>query len=336
MTGIDADEFDSVPESEHVENFFDGLLDSIGGNESMALTSAQVYVQGVLFADGTADRSNIAGNEGFFSTIGDGIKKAWDYVVKMFKSIWGFFFKTEKEKLDAKVEKIKTDLKKKTDMMAKGEVGNVDATLAKIKKKAESSPHSEMKDKIEKALDAKDAKVKRDLTSQLINEEYVANLAKHTVVREAHDTFTVATGKLLALKEKMQKESVDGLITSLQVNLVLEAVKGLPDASKSFNNLQDAKNFIAKVESFQRSVKSPMDGFAKEEDNIKKVIDEVQTALNGPDGKDAAKAEGMRKKIIALKGDLSNLSQVISCTTQIYNNIVRIGTVLEEAIVIVI
>lgn len=85
------DDFEVVPEPEHLEFAFQALEDTVSGSES--LTSAQLYMQSVLLASGKATRAQVVtGVEGFFSKIGDGLKAIWEYIQKMFKSIWNWFF----------------------------------------------------------------------------------------------------------------------------------------------------------------------------------------------------------------------------------------------------
>lgn len=104
----DGDGF-GLPDVPHVEIMFDSLNDTaeqmdIAGTESFNLTAAQQYAQGVLLSAGIVSGSQVAGNEGVFSAIGDGFKAVWDYITKTFKSIWDFFFNRDSAK-DAEVAK---------------------------------------------------------------------------------------------------------------------------------------------------------------------------------------------------------------------------------------
>lgn len=103
----------------HGELMFDALsdtLDGVAGAEGLGLTQAQVYAHAVLGANGML-KPSIAGNEGFFSSISNAVKATYEYIVKMFKSIWGFFFsrdaaveakeaKEEVRVIELKLEKI--------------------------------------------------------------------------------------------------------------------------------------------------------------------------------------------------------------------------------------
>lgn len=80
-------------DSEHIDEAFDALadtLDNVAGTEG--LTRAQHYMWGVLNGSGDVSyQQRIAGNEGFFSAIGDGVSKVWEYIKKMFNAILNFF-----------------------------------------------------------------------------------------------------------------------------------------------------------------------------------------------------------------------------------------------------
>ena len=125
---IDENEEFVAPETGHVELIFQALGDTvnnIAGTEG--LTTAQRYLHGVLNASGGLSYTeSISGAEGFFANVKAGASKAIEYIKKMFKSIWGFFFKkqgpeeaksikqevTEKKAELADVEKIKAGLKR--------------------------------------------------------------------------------------------------------------------------------------------------------------------------------------------------------------------------------
>jgi DNA repair exonuclease SbcCD ATPase subunit len=79
-----------IPEAPHVEIMFDALNDTVTGTEGM--TPAQHYAAGVLSANGYRPATSVAGTEGFFGSVASGAKAVYDYIIKMFKSVWGFFF----------------------------------------------------------------------------------------------------------------------------------------------------------------------------------------------------------------------------------------------------
>lgn len=136
---IDENEEFVAPESSHVELVFQALGDTvnaIAGNEG--LSTAQVYFHGVLNASGALSYTeSIAGAEGFFANVKEGAAKAIEYIKKMFKSIWGFFFKKEGPE-EAKAVKAAV-AEKKAEL----------ADVAKVKSGLTSAAGSDSKDLVE-------------------------------------------------------------------------------------------------------------------------------------------------------------------------------------------
>lgn len=136
---IDENEEFVAPETGHVELVFQALGDTvnnIAGTEG--LTTAQVYFHGVLNASGGLSYTqSIAGAEGFFANVKEGAAKAIEYIKKMFKSIWGFFFKKEGPE-EAKAVKAAVTEKK-------AELGDV----AKVKSGLTSAAGSDSKELVE-------------------------------------------------------------------------------------------------------------------------------------------------------------------------------------------
>lgn len=106
------DEDTALPDIPHVEIMFDAMGDTVNGvtgAEGFGLTEAQLYAEGVLMANGLLRANAVDGNEGFFSAVGGGLKATYDYIVKMFKSVWEFFFKRDVAKeVDAAVAEVRT------------------------------------------------------------------------------------------------------------------------------------------------------------------------------------------------------------------------------------
>lgn len=99
------DQMDSLEsESEHHLAMIDGIVDTVGGTESMDLTEAQHYLQGVMFANGAAPL-NRAGNEGVLAKIKGFIQAAIIMVKEFFHRIWRFFFGDEYSRAQKKLKK---------------------------------------------------------------------------------------------------------------------------------------------------------------------------------------------------------------------------------------
>ena len=127
---------EGIPTSIHGDLMFEALtdtLDGVSGTEGMRMTEAQVYAQGVLAANGVR---GVAGNEGFFSTIADAAKAGYEYIIKLFKSLYGFFFKRDAgEKIDATKKEVAANTKELKDV---GSASVPDAEVDKQLKHAHS------------------------------------------------------------------------------------------------------------------------------------------------------------------------------------------------------
>ena len=100
----------AVPDLPEVEIPFDALNDTlvqeVTGVES--LTDAQHYMEGLLVAHGVHRASSVTGNESFFSKVGSGARAVYDWIKKMIKSLWDFFFKRDAPKAS---EEAKSEIK---------------------------------------------------------------------------------------------------------------------------------------------------------------------------------------------------------------------------------
>ena len=111
---IELDEGYGVPSDDHIAVMFKALDDSheqslagVTGEENLSL--AQVYAGGVL---SNYNAGRVAGNESLFSSIGEGLKKVWEYIKGMFKNLWGFFFSKEtSKKIEEEVAEVEKESK---------------------------------------------------------------------------------------------------------------------------------------------------------------------------------------------------------------------------------
>ena len=101
-------QLDSLPEPEHLETVFQGAIDTVAGNEG--LTYAQYYVHSCLQSSNLI--SFRTGTEGFFEFVGNGLKSIWEYIKKMFSSIWNFFFGGGEETAEKESKKAEEAIKK--------------------------------------------------------------------------------------------------------------------------------------------------------------------------------------------------------------------------------
>ncbi|EJI5696372.1 hypothetical protein NFI00_000075 [Salmonella enterica] len=131
---------DVTPELEavtdHAEEVIQGTLDTLEGNEGYGLTSAQRYLNSVLYAAGEVP-AHVAGNEGVLSTIKGWAGKAIDAIKRAFKAIWDYLFgkKNVEEEVKLLRGEVKTTVEKVNTFKQKaksseGTSGNVVIELA--------------------------------------------------------------------------------------------------------------------------------------------------------------------------------------------------------------
>lgn len=134
-----------VSDPEHIEKSFTGLIDSIGGNESINLSKSQQYLYSILEANKDISYAQrVAGNESFFGAIGDGLKAIWDFIAKIFKGIFNFFFGSGDGSIDKKETAAIAQVESDTETMKR-----LDDDLAKRKKEAAEARASDDKARAE-------------------------------------------------------------------------------------------------------------------------------------------------------------------------------------------
>lgn len=236
-----------IPEAPHVEIMFDALNDTIAGNEG--LTQAQHYALGVLSANGYRNVPAVAGNESFFGSISTGAKNAYDYIVKMFKSVWGFFFNRDavKEADEAKNE-IKQLDQELTDAVGGKSDEQVQATLKKVANiKPENVPGS-YEAEFEKFLVGlrgvlhKEAAPGERLKTlkEFIGKAPHVNIKAQGNVKLAVEKVVDINKKFIALVTNADteiKQGTDKNITKLAVAIVSDVAKFVPHANKTIADL---------------------------------------------------------------------------------------------------
>jgi hypothetical protein len=159
-----ADDYNEIPDPSHVEKVMTGFIDTVTGSEGMNLTAAQRYVHGVMYAAGLeSGLDEITGNEegGLFGTIGKGISKMWEYIQKMFKSLWEFLFGKPAAEKDAKIKATVAEAEVAVKAMEAPKVtpANVVSAVKAVEAKVEKLPAGPEKTKLEKKVE----EVKEDL-----------------------------------------------------------------------------------------------------------------------------------------------------------------------------
>jgi hypothetical protein len=289
--------FDTVPEVSHVETMMDGVLDSLKGAESLDLTYAQRYVIGVLDSNDIT-RSSVTGTEGLLSDIGDGLAKAWEYIKKMFTSIWDFFFgkknKADSETAKVSVKSAEEAIKEVESPQVTEE--NVKAVVAEVEKKVNKLPESpkkkELQKKVETVKAAEPAKAKAGAPG-LIKEAFDADLADKPKLNEMAKRFKVLYEDLTTRKDEYAKNEGDRKVLGHAIQTFLNGFTGLKEPRKGLaetkawitwahrcleatdNSLETIRAMKSEHEHAIRDTQTKIDGLSKSQYSKQELIEEI-------------------------------------------------------------
>lgn len=316
-----------VPEAEHIETVFQGLDDTLANiNGTESLTSAQVYLQSVLGSSGTV-RSSVAGNEGFFKSVGGGIKAAYDYIVKMFKSLWDFFFKRdapkEVETAKAAVKQAQVDIKVLDGTASEAEV---DKALAKMTTAVKQLTHQEPDinksalDQILKEADAahKGTFAEKKKAVQMIAHELpkLSKNARKKLDESISENITVL--KKLVEKIEALRDAEEPLVQKLghdfaqkdnefkQGISILEKARDIKDVNEYKGVLT---HFLSEIDAIDEGVKTMKAYEAEIKDHIAELGKEISSA---GEGKDAEKARKLSSGLNLLLKEISAIVKMLS------------------------
>lgn len=238
--------YDTIPEASHVESMLDGMLDSLQGTESLDLTAAQRYLISVLDSNDVT-RSSVTGTEGLLSDIGDGLAKAWEFVKKMFTSIWDFFFgKKNKEDSEAAKASVKGAEEALKDVESPQVTeANVKAVVANVEKKVDKLPEGpkkkELKKKVADAKAAEPAKAKQAATA-LVKEVFDASLTDKPRMNALTKEFNKLYEDLKARQEEYKKGKGDRQSLGHAIEHFLNGFSGMKEPTKG---LAESKAWVA-------------------------------------------------------------------------------------------
>lgn len=256
---IDPD-YTGLPDPEHFDTVMDGVLDSVSGNEG--LSYAQHYLFSCLQSSGGI--SSRTGTEGFFSSIGSGLKAAWDYIVKMFKSVWNFFFGSGEDSDKKKQESASAEVEKTTELFAacsakpkdpaitaklmKGLKGKAKAVVNDPKSSSSDKKEAgEVVEKLDKWAEEQDwqpelhkvaeqvmrfSKADKSALKAAI-EKFAEHLVKLFPAMQAGDTPVSKSNKAMELQQKMMEEIRPA---NVHLNETVKKIKA------GVNSLFDAKD----------------------------------------------------------------------------------------------
>lgn len=314
------EELDSVPEPEHVELVMDGFIDTVSGNEGF--TQAQHYLEGVLFSNGIIRQHQVGGTEGILSKIGDGAKAAIEYIKKMFRSIWDFFFKSEKKEMEKKIDKALDEAEKELAAMEKVKVTpeNADAALKKadaaINKLKDGPAKTKLKEKVADAQESKDPNKKAQVGSTLPGEIFEAWRLNETILGAFDGKFKASIKKLEEMRDKEKTRGGKNEL-STEIQIILNGLTGLPEVVDKIKDIQSAQAYITKAGRCKEAMMNNLTTIENQESSYKAMISEVENTK----GKDAAAS--LKESLVRITGIIAQVKDVIRWMTDIANMINR-------------
>lgn len=338
----DGDGF-GLPDVPHVEIMFDAMNDTaeqmdVSGTESLNLTAAQHYAQGVLLSAGIVTGSQVTGNEGVFSVIGDGFKAVWDYITKTFKSIWDFFFNRDSAK-DAEVAK-EACTENAAELQAAASGTQDEATADKQLNAAAAAGVDVAKAKKGDLKEKRDA-VKAALKEMAkMNKKAQAALAKVVdgAVKAKKAFLTVASSNGSDKENKAAKQlagNTDFTDNAIDVGAMvakfmtrdaqflgkLEKATSITDANAAIQFSKDCATNIASIKSFS-------DEFKGKKSAIEKLLSVAEGKMKK--AKDAKDKAELQKDIGALRIIVSSCVKVAKLIEANYTRVAEASTALNK------
>lgn len=305
---VEEEENYGMVDGPHIEIAFDALEDTLDqqvtGTES--LTQAQMYMHGVLSASGQLTRAEVNGSEGFFSNVGAGLKKTWEYIVKMFKNIWGFFFKKKAPELAKNTKRSIDDAKTALDMK---DVSAAKASMSRaLVYVADGQEIGELRDYL------KEANTRADLNN-------VASKFARANVR-ARKVLTLKIGNLietckgaLSLTEHAKTEAakhdnkeLTAFVNAMSANA--EGTKHLQTELEKIRELEDfnlARAFLNMLTGYVTVVEKEITTIGNEEAKVRSSIDSVEKSMGTEKNAEATKQVAGLRALMALAAKCSSL-----------------------------
>jgi len=299
------EELESVPEPEHVEQVMDGLLDTVSGTEGF--TKAQYYLEGVLYSNGMIRHRDVGGTEGILSKVGDGVKAAIEYVKKMFRSIWDFFFKSEKKQIEENLGKELTTAfnsleKTKNPIVTPANVNAaLDKVEVKVNKLKDGPEKTKLKEKVKEAKESKDEGFKIKIVEVMPGEIFQAYKVPDIISEVYQAKFNVALEGLQALQDQHKDEGKQHVII-VETQKILNAGKALPKDANRVSTIEGAASYL-------KEAKKCADEICRSLDNLQRTESEFKTQIKNLDN--AKSDEETRKSVGAMKTSLMGISTLI-------------------------
>lgn len=320
-----------LPDESHVEQIIEGIADtlaSVSGTES--LTNAQVYLSSVLVANGHI-RRNQAGVEGFFSAIGEGAKKAIDYLKKLAQSIWDFFFKRDAPKL---AKAAKDEVKKVEDTIKKIESGggtpeettlmlkDMRATVLQLTHEPDTN-----KAALEQILKEMDEALKKGQTEQKaalrigVDKLPALNSKARKKIQKKFDALIgdfkrmkTAIDKMVALGSGADAHPLAKSVGDIMKGTLADVEKSIAEGEKNrdMKDLHSVKNYVSQT-------KHEIDSAEKQYQQLSGLEGTVNSLISELSGKEAPD-EKIKAQLKVLQDVLPSIASLVNAAKQMLMN----------------
>ncbi|MBS9730373.1 hypothetical protein [Pseudomonas aeruginosa] len=327
-----------IPDLPHIGIVYDALNDTldqvdrgVAGTES--LTASQQYLVGALVANRPG--YSVAGNEGFMANIGAGLKAAYEYVVKMFKSLWDFFFKRDVSQKTSDAKKEIDDLQTKLEVVQTGGKTEAETQEALHSMKAQVKEQAQSGFKID-GVDAEEWVEKQAKTSATHEEK---KAAVKTLARELPKVNTRGKKRLQGVIERMIKTQ-QYLVSVIDVadkearETLNENLMRVTDSMKLLRtNVHQSTEQLSRVKDVKdlTAVHNVMNGVIKEIDTFKNAAQAVQSVR----GKMADKIKIVEQQLAEVAkggGDTKATQAALDELRKIMNFLVKCGKCITNII----
>lgn len=327
-----------IPDVPEVNVLMDALddsvdqMDAVAGGESISLTASQRYLAGVLYANGIVSLDALNGNEeGVFSSIGNGIKAAWDWIVKMFKSVWNFFFGRDNAEEAEKTKKEIDENNKEATAAENGTQSDEEAKKQASKMASIASENGD--DATAKALrEAKDPKAVRAAIKEALKKMAKLNKkGKAKVEQSIKNAVTAKRGFLKVVtddKNKKYNDANDALmgkdhpVAHLLIEVEAEINKAIVKDNAFIPLLDKAMELdtVPKVVAFGKTIQANVDSMKTLGEAFNQRKAKMQAALTATEARMKKAKEGKDKA--ALKEEVGTLRVIV-------NQAVKVAKLIE-------
>lgn len=335
-----------IPDVEHIDTVMDGIIDTVSGTEG--LTHAQRYLAGALYASGAVSYSQYHGSEGVMDTIKGGLKKAWDYIVKMFKQIWGFFFKSKgkQEAADAKaavkqleefsnLRPAKSEDRRRavTEMVRAGaKLAHMDLDKTDPHAKRAMMQHLEVmkeKSKEMQQLSPSESSKEAAIVTE-VKKEFQQICAEHVSVNLSN-LKTKVVAKLTSIYENNKKLETLKTDTTKELGIVwlraisrhidrfISDMRTFSTVLEEFRSTEHASSFAGKLKGYISHMETLMENCGKTENSVRELMQRLEKDLaENPNDPQVAASLNHVKTGLKLSAEVAEtVSWLLRVTTQL-------------------